>query len=158
MDGDFLSGFDGVRSSVVFCTWTGNNAMSSNRTQSFLSIMQWLNCPVIYLNPRNIRQWQHPEHPFHPAFDYLSATHKADYLRCYLMHHYGGGYTDIKPTQKDWSGFFSSMRGADKLALGYTEIGPHGVAPVGGPLEEFCEGNTASSSACARSSSESAPS
>ena len=110
--------------------------MSANRTQSFLSILQWVNCPVVYLNARNLRQWQHPEHPFHPAFDFLSATHKSDYLRGYLMHHYGGGYTDIKPTHKDWSPFFSALRATDKLALGYTEIGPEGVAPVGGELEQ----------------------
>ena len=37
-----------------------------------------------------------PEHPLHPAYEYLSETHKADYMRTYCMNFYGGGYADIK--------------------------------------------------------------
>jgi hypothetical protein len=137
MDFEFLRRFDGTESNTVFCTWTGGNAMSQIRFRCFLSIIQATNCPVAYLHGRNMATWQHPEHPFHPAFQYLSATHKADYLRCYLMHHYGGGYTDIKLTRKDWSVFFTALRSTQKLALGYTEIGPEGVAAIGGEVEEM---------------------
>lgn len=34
--------------------------------------------------------------PLHPSYSFLSGVHRSDYLRCYLMHHYGGGYSDIK--------------------------------------------------------------
>jgi len=77
-----------------------------------------------------------PDFPLHPAFSYLSSTHKSDYLRCYLMHHYGGGYTDIKPTTKKWGTFFDQLEGSDKLALGYTEL-PHGIPHVAGEFGDL---------------------
>ena len=38
------------------------------------------------------------------------------------MHHYGGGYTDLKLTYKNWFCYFSKLRQSDALALGYPEI------------------------------------
>ena len=29
-------------------------------------------------------------------FDYLAANHKSDYLRAYMLYHYGGAYHDVK--------------------------------------------------------------
>ena len=42
------------------------------------------------------------EHPLHQSFNYLSETHKADYLRTYFMRFHGGGYSDIKKTSGSW--------------------------------------------------------
>lgn len=33
----------------------------------------------------------------------LSKVHLSDYLRAFVMHHYGGAYQDVKPTKIDWS-------------------------------------------------------
>ena len=47
--------------------------------------------------------------PLHPAYELLSLTHRSDYLRAYLMHHHGGGYTDIKFQSFDWTPYFDLM-------------------------------------------------
>ncbi len=134
-DARYLRELDGVASRLIFCAWTGGNPMSGNRIQAFYSLVMNSGCALVTLDHRSMYRWQHPEHPFHPSFDCLSATHKADYLRCYLMHHYGGGYSDLKRTQQAWWPFFARLdESAQHLALGYTEIHPRGVAPVPEPL------------------------
>lgn len=132
----FLSGMDALRSRVVFCLWTGNEIMSNNRLQAIWSIFSNVGCPVAFLNRGTIGEWVRPEFPLHPAFQYLSSVHKADYLRCYLMHHFGGGYTDIKLTSKTWGPFFDQLEASDKLALGYTEV-PHGIPHVEGEFGDL---------------------
>ena len=108
--------------------------MSDNRLRSIWSIFRNTGCPVALISRDTLSEWVRPGFPLHPAFPHLSSTHKADYLRCYLMHHYGGGYTDIKPTTKKWGCFFDQLENSDKLALGYAEL-PNGTAKVGGELE-----------------------
>ncbi len=127
---------DCLSAHTVFCMWTGTNPMSTDRIQALFSIFNHVHCPVAYLNSASYRTWQLDDAPFHPAFEYLSETHKSDYLRVYLMHHHGGGYTDIKHTQRSWRPHFEALIRSDKWCLGYTEIGPKGVAPVGGALQD----------------------
>jgi hypothetical protein len=127
----FPSVFDGVSSRTIFCLWTGDELMSENRLRSIWSIFQNTGCPVAYLNKNTYQNWIKPEYPLHPAFQFLSPTHKADYLRCYLMHHYGGGYTDIKPTPRGWGVFFTQLENSNKLALGYKEL-PNGIPHLRG--------------------------
>jgi FkbM family methyltransferase len=128
--------FDGLRGNVIFCVWTGSNALTSNRAEALLSIYRESCCPVLFLTQHNIARWEHPEAPFHPAYPFLSETHKADYLRVYLLHHFGGGYTDMKSTSISWTPFFDRLRADENaIGLGYPEIGPQGVAPCGEPLE-----------------------
>ena len=74
------------------------------------------------MTPSNLNKYILPDYPLHEAYPYLSETHKADYLRCYFMHHYGGGYTDIKPTTKSWIPSFDKLNNSDKYAIGYQEI------------------------------------
>lgn len=128
--------FDGLRGNVIFCTWTGQNPLTPQRAEALLSIYRETSCPVLFLTPRNIDEWVVPHSPMHPALRFLSETHKADYLRCYLMHHFGGGYTDLKHTQVSWTRLFEIVRShPDATGLGYREIGPEGVASCGGLLE-----------------------
>ncbi|HEX4598326.1 MAG TPA: hypothetical protein VH278_11105 [Burkholderiaceae bacterium] len=115
--------------------------MSTNRLYSLLTILANTRCPTVFLNGDSCRKWELDEAPFHPAFELLSATHKADYLRAYLMYHHGGGYTDLKSTSKNWDPHFQSLNASDKWCLGYTEIGPHGVAPVAGALGDTLRSN-----------------
>ena len=128
--GSFPINADCAAANIVFCIWTNTNPMSSDRARALFSIFSNIDCPVSYLNFRSYRNWEVDSDPFHPSFEFLSATHKADYLRAYLMHHYGGGYTDIKHTSKPWRDFFYKLNSSDMFCLGYTEIGPHGVALV----------------------------
>lgn len=48
------------------------------------------------------------------------------------MHHYGGGYTDIKENICDWRSYFNMLYDPDTWIIGYKEIGPHGVAILPG--------------------------
>ncbi len=126
MDNLFLRQFDAVDANTVFCFWTGDEVMSENRIRSLWSLFSNIGCPVAYVTKQTLSEWVHPDSPLHPAYDYLSSTHKSDYLRCYFMHHYGGGYTDIKITTKRWSQYFEQLRSSSKLVLGYQEV-PHGI-------------------------------
>lgn len=73
-------------------------------------------------------------HPFHPAYYFLSYTHRADYLRCYFMHFYGGGYADIKfySNENNWKECFQLIEKDEKIwAIGQKEhIG-------GSPIKNF---------------------
>jgi hypothetical protein len=131
-----LNAFDGLKSRTIFCLWTGDEVMSPNRIQALWTIYNSTACPIAMINRNAVDAWVKPEHPLHPAYPYLSSVHKSDYLRCYLMHHYGGGYTDIKITSKQWWAFFEALEASDKHALGYTELA-HGIPHVKGELGDL---------------------
>lgn len=135
----YLSELDGFKSNIVFCTWNGADAMSDRRKHGLQSIFENIGCPIVFITHRTVGDWE--VEPFHPGFKFLSATQKGDYLKAYLLHHFGGGYTDVKPTSVSWRPFFQQLSESDKLAIGYTEVGPHGVAPVGGELEKVMKEN-----------------
>ncbi len=119
---------------VIFCCWTGNNLLSANRKKC-LENMKFRNPNMIKLiTPDNLNEYI--IEPLHPAYEYLSLTHKADYLRCYLMHYHGGGYADIKCT-RSWKNAFDDMdNNPNKLANGYRERKRDHVAG-----EEFVKDN-----------------
>lgn len=124
--GNFHENFNASENRCIFCMWTGDNPMSTDRIQALWSIFNNTGCPVIFINKHNLSEWIHPNYPLHPAFEFLSSTHKSDYLRCYFMHHYGGGYTDIKQTTRKWGVLFDKLNGSSSLALGYQELA-HGI-------------------------------
>jgi hypothetical protein len=82
---------------VLTCFWTDETPMSEQRQRRLQELREFA-APVRVriLTPETIPSLRLPGAPFHPAYPYLSAVHRADYLRCYLMHFHGGGYTDIK--------------------------------------------------------------
>lgn len=129
----FLKSFDALQSNTIFCMWTGTNPMSAQRINALWSIFNHTHCPVAFINHDSYKDWELEDAPFHPAFTHLSETHKSDYLRCYLMHHYGGGYTDLKLTHQSWIPLFEQFRNSNALALGYQEI-PNGIPHVSGAL------------------------
>lgn len=125
----------------IFTFWLGPSEMSTNRIQALWSIFNSTCCPVSYITSNTLDQWLDKKNNLHPAFEYLSPVHQADYLRCYVMHHFGGGYTDIKPTWRNWRPFFDSVEKSASYGAGYTEISPQGVAKVGGDLQVEMERN-----------------
>lgn len=131
--GNYLYNFDGVKSRTIFCFWTGSEDMSANRIQALWSIFNQTGCSMTYINKINLKSWIKPGFELHPAYEYLSSTHKSDYLRCYFMHHYGGGYTDIKNTRVSWHPFFEKLETSYKYALGYSELA-HGMPHLNGQL------------------------
>ena len=105
----------------VFCLWTDENKMSENR-QSALSTIKNTGLEVIFVNTKNLHSWIVKDTPPHPAYNYLSAVHKADYLRCYLMHHHGGAYSDIKHIKHSWALPFEQLKESRFFVNGYREV------------------------------------
>ena len=85
-------------------------------------------CNVILVTPDVLDKYILQEHPLHQSFNYLSETHKADYLRTYFMRFHGGGYSDIKKTSGSWIDSFEKLEKSDKLIIGYKEAPYGGVA------------------------------
>ncbi len=119
----------------LFSAWMGPGPMTPARESALHSITLHCGVPFHFVSHHNLSSWINPDYPIHSGFKYLSAVHQCDYLRCYLLHVYGGGYTDIKPSTRNWNRFFSLQTLSSKLGAGYTELSPQGVAQVGGPLE-----------------------
>ncbi len=126
---------NGFKNRFVFSMWFGAADMSSTRRDCLLSIIRNNGCPNVHITYKELIKWMHPDFPIHQIFLYLSPVHQSDYLRCYFLHVYGGGYTDIKKTSVDWQPAFEQLENSDAYGCGYTEISPQGVAPVGGEME-----------------------
>ena len=129
----------------IFMFWTGDNPMSERRAECLKSFKEECGCYVKLITPGNMVTYILIGHPLHPAYQYLSETHKADYLRTYFMHFYGSGYSDIKRTTGDWNKAFLELRNSDKLAIGYKEVHngvPHQLGDLVNRWEELI-GNTA---------------
>lgn len=115
----------------VFVVWFGP-AMSETRLNSLAEMQECLEVEVILITAENLPDWVVPAHPLHPAFQHLSAIHKSDYLRCYLLHLHGGGYADIKRNPASWRPAFARVnRRPCVFGVGYPEVGRHGVAQMG---------------------------
>ena len=111
----------------IFTIWTGSNQMSKDRKRCLASLCANSGLEVILIDQSNFAEWIASD--LHPAYNFLSCTHKADYLRCYLMHHYGGGYSDIKYCNFDWTSYSSNLLLSDDLLMsGYRERRPSDIA------------------------------
>lgn len=113
----------------IYVFWTGNNPMSENRNKCLKNLETVSNAKVILVTPNNLNNYILPSEPLHPAYEYLSETHRADYLRTYFMNFHGGGYSDIKETTGSWVDSFNELYNSDKWINGYKEING-GVAYV----------------------------
>jgi hypothetical protein len=121
----------------IYCFWTGTNELTENRKRCLEQFKKMCGCNVIFVDITNLNNYILPDQPLHPAYEYLSETHKADYLRTYFMHFHGGGYTDIKETTGSWISSFNDLRNNDnKWICGYKEVNS-GVAY--GPLVDKWE-------------------
>ncbi|MFI3305479.1 MAG: capsular polysaccharide synthesis protein [Rikenellaceae bacterium] len=107
---------------VIYCFWTGDNEMSETRKKCLEQFRSRAGVPVVLVTPMNLNEYILPNYPLHRAYKYLSCVHKADYLRCYFMHHYGGGYGDVKKYKYRWNTFFNELNSSNKYALGYPEV------------------------------------
>lgn len=122
---------DEIVNKVIYCFWTGKNKMSKNREYGIETIKKNSGVQVILITPDNLNQYILPDYPLHKAYPYLSNVHKADYLRCYFMHHWGGGYSDIKPHFHSWCGAFDDLNNDSyKYCVGYSEIKPQDIGYI----------------------------
>jgi len=104
----------------LFALWIGP-PMNDVRRRGLASLER-TGAPVELVTEDSLGDWLVPGEPLHPAWQYLSAIHKGDYLRAYFMHHHGGGYSDIKPTTASWDTAFDQMRDPNILITGYPEV------------------------------------
>jgi hypothetical protein len=114
----------------VFAAWFGGAPMSANRAAGVASLSR-TGVEVVLVTEADMGAWILPGHPVHPGWPLLTPIQQADYLRCYLLHHHGGGYTDIKPVTASWEPSFDQLEHHRWLGVGYPEIGRHGVAQLG---------------------------
>jgi hypothetical protein len=112
----------------LYCFWTGDNEMSNNR-KSCLDNLYKTGFEIILITNKNLSNYILKNEPLHESFTYLSETHKADYLRTYFMHFYGGAYSDIKNITGSWNEAYSDLiNDKTKYANGVKEVGEYGVA------------------------------
>lgn len=121
---------------VIYCFWTGHNELTPNRRASLASLVQHNETIDIRLiTPENLVDYILPDEPLHPAFKHLSLVHRSDYLRCYFMNFWGGGYCDLKRVEDSWLRAFHRLENADeKWALGYREVASDMTARLPGRL------------------------
>jgi hypothetical protein len=99
--------------------WFGG-PMSANRATALRLLRERAGVPVQLITEDCLPLV--PEFPLHPAFEFLSATHKSDYMRTYMMHVHGGAHSDIKGTTGSWMRAFEEMKKDDALWInGYPE-------------------------------------
>ena len=98
----------------VYCVWTGNNNMSKNRKLAYESLKKNIGVEVVLINKDNLNRYIKSDYPLHEAYQYLSETCKSDYLRCYLMHFYGGCYHDIKHVNTNFNKYFDNLNNSNK--------------------------------------------
>lgn len=102
--------------------------MSEARRDCLAQMKEVVGVPVRLVTQADLPTILHPDYPLHPAYPYLSETHKADYLRTYWMHVYGGGYSDIKRQTGSWGEAFRRLRDSDAYLSGYREGGEGAIA------------------------------
>lgn len=107
----------------LYCFWTGANEMTPTRLRNLQLLKDHSDANVILVTPETLGDYIVPGHPLHEAYPYLSAVHRADYLRVYFMHHIGGGYSDIKRPGGSWSKAFDDMD-EHTWVNGYQEVHP----------------------------------
>ncbi|WP_367718464.1 hypothetical protein AB2N04_09030 [Nitratireductor sp. GISD-1A_MAKvit] len=110
----------------IFTFWLGPADLSPRRLESLQSLVN-SQCAIHLVTKETLESFASAERPFHEAFQYLSAVHQSDYLRAYFMHHFGGGYTDVKRCDASWRPAFEAMESRETLAAGYREV-PGGLA------------------------------
>mmetsp|Transcript_101333 Transcript_101333/g.180102 ORF Transcript_101333/g.180102 Transcript_101333/m.180102 type:complete len:674 (-) Transcript_101333:7-2028(-) len=105
----------GKLNKVVWMCWTGHNPIPSHLNLCLKTIQRNAGVPVILVTPNNLLQYVPDPHP---AYQYLHLQHRADYLRCCLLHQYGGIYLDMDTIcLRDLSGLFDLLDDYD--AVGY---------------------------------------
>lgn len=106
---------------VLWCCWTGLEEMSEARCASLDAIRRLSRTLEVRLvTHENLEEVLVPGSPLPVAYKNLSANHKSDVLRAYLMHHYGGGYIDIKRPLHEWAPVYELLESsANGWVAGY---------------------------------------
>jgi hypothetical protein len=129
-----LDGIENVNGvpKVVFIFWFSNSEntpeFSIRRFNALKSLIDNLKVPVIIITNDNYKEWEVINYPIHDGFKYLSGVHKSDYMRVYLLYHYGGGYHDIKWREKSWEYEWEKFHDQNIWLIGRREFSPDVIA------------------------------
>lgn len=119
----------------VFALWTGDNDLTPNRRAALDELRAQEDVEVVLVSPDNLSDWWSASHPPHPAYEHLSLVHRSDYLRCYLMHHHGGAYCDLKRGYGSLAACIARLDASPShWLLGYPELSSQHVAVAPGEL------------------------
>ena len=124
---------------TIYLFWTGDNPMNEKRINCLNYSKETSKCNLTLITKDTLHEYILKDHPLHPSYQYLSETHKSDYLRCYFAHFYGGGYMDVKKTLGSWINCFEEMRNSNYLMCGY--IDDHVCEPYAPYWEELIASN-----------------
>lgn len=105
---------------VIWCYWEGEE-MSGNRKVSFEYLKKNIGVPLGLISPSNLSLFIKENHPLPKSFNKLSIVHRSDYIRTYLMHHYGGGWHDIKATEVSYKEVWQEFANTDIWIVGKKE-------------------------------------
>ena len=105
---------------VIWTFWAGK-PMEANRLLSFETLQKNIGVPIFLITPQNWHQLELPNFPFHQAFPYLSVVHQSDYIRIYLLHHYGGAWHDIKATDVSFAECWDKFENPSIYMIGRQE-------------------------------------
>lgn len=106
---------------VIWAYWSGKE-MTGNRLLSFNLLVKNIGVPVFLVDHSNLHSLEIKEYPFHRGFKYLSWVHQSDYIRAYLLHHYGGGWHDVKATESNYIRVWDEFIRPDIYIVGKEEI------------------------------------
>jgi len=119
----------------IFVVWTGRNPLTPNRQRGLDNIRDMNpDLDVVLVTDDNLEDWIVEGQPLHPAYEHLSLNHRSDHLRAYLLHHHGGGYSDVKPVREPWAPAFDRLDNSPAWLVGYTEHRFDMVAKIPGVL------------------------
>ena len=103
---------------ILWTFWFGGNITNDfahgSRSNNLERLIAGLESKIDHrhITSENLHLINVPNHPIHPQIflPYLSGIHKSDYMRNYVMYHYGGAYADIKEnTMLTWSPYFEDV-------------------------------------------------
>lgn len=120
----------------IFGIWADSSVpISPNRQAAINQLHTRPGVEFKLITEANLYEYVLPDHPLHEGYMYLTGIHRSDYLRWYLMHHYGGGYADIKNPTGSWVEAFKEMEDPDVWVNGYAESDPRHVHSAAGNVD-----------------------
>ncbi|MCT1459849.1 hypothetical protein M3G03_09935 [Aestuariimicrobium sp. p3-SID1156] len=105
---------------ILWACWMGGD-LSENRRRSLEGLRA--QAGLEFRLVERAEDVELPDAPFHPAYPLLSAVHKSDYVRAYVMHHFGGVYADVKPLPGELRPVLDLLNGDDsRWVVAYREV------------------------------------
>ena len=106
---------------IIWCYWEGEE-MRGNRKLSYEYLVKNIQVPIFLITPENLSSLIKPEAPLPEEYNYLSAVHRSDYIRAYMMHYYGGGWHDIKATTVSYKDVWEEFSDENTWIVGRPEV------------------------------------